>query len=116
EARSPVVLVVNKIDLVDETGAAPEHIPEALTAQFGRGPIAAAVAPFLELGAFASVHAVSARTGRGLRELVDDIAARLPEGPKYFPDDWVTDRPEQFLVAEFIREQVLHNTEQEVPH
>lgn len=100
DARPPVMLIVNKMDLVTAQGI--DQVE--------------AVAPFLELGNFVHVAALSALMGGGTTELVDEIVDRLPEGPKYFPDDWVTDRPEQFLIAEFIREQVLHNTEQEVPH
>lgn len=100
DAGPPVILVINKMDLV----TVEEADQEAL------------LAPFWELGKFVHVAAVSAVTGTGTAELVEEIIARLPEGPKYFPDDWMTDRPEEFLIAEFIREQVLHNTEQEVPH
>lgn len=116
EAEAPVLLVVNKVDLVVTADGAPEAAPDHLAARFGDARVAAAVAKFEGLAAFASVHAVSAATGEGLEALLEDVVARLPEGPKYFPDDWATDRPEEFLIAEFIREQVLHNTEQEVPH
>lgn len=96
--RAPVILVVNKIDLLE--GENLRQIAEQ----------------FLQIGDFTSVALSSALQGTGTQQLVDDIVARLPEGPRYFPDDWVTDRPERFLVAEFIREQVLHFTEEEVPH
>jgi GTP-binding protein Era len=59
---------------------------------------------------------VSARTGAGVAELVDHLVARLPEGPKYYPDDMVTDVPEAFWVAELVREQLLAATRDEVPH
>ena len=94
--RTPAALVVNKLDLVQDTGAA--------------------VAAFQELGTFAYVAPVSAVTGAGIEELVSWIVAQMPEGPKYFPDEWVTDRPEEFLIAELIREQVFHLTQEEVPH
>jgi len=93
---TPVVLVVNKLDLVEDK--------------------AATLSAFGELGSFAHVAPVSALTGEGTRELVDWIVERLPPGPKYFPDEWITDRPEEFLVAELIREQVFHHTQEEVPH
>lgn len=95
---APVILVVNKIDLLAED------------------ELQVALEQFRELGDFTHVAPLSALTGKGTKELVDEIVSLLPEGPQYFPDDWVTDRPEQFLVAEFIREQVLHHTEEEVPH
>lgn len=93
---TPAALVVNKLDLVKDREAAVEA--------------------FGELGTFAHVAPVSAVTGEGTAELVDWLVAQLPEGPKYFPDEWVTDRPEEFLAAELIREQVFHHTQEEVPH
>jgi GTPase len=59
---------------------------------------------------------VSARTGEGVGELVDHLVSRLAEGPRYFPDDMVTDVPEAFWVAELVREQLLAVTHDEVPH
>src|SRR5207248_87527 len=59
---------------------------------------------------------VSARTGEGVGALVDAIAARLPEGPAWYPDDMVTDVPEAFWVAELVREQLLARVREEVPH
>jgi len=94
--NTPTALVVNKMDLVKDR--------------------AVAVQAFAELGTFAHVAPVSALTGEGTAELVEWLVAQLPEGPKYFPDEWVTDRPEEFLVAELIREQVFHHTQEEVPH
>ena len=55
-------------------------------------------------------------TGAGAERLIQAITDRLPEGPKYYPDEWVTDQPERFVVAELIREKVLHHMEEEVPH
>jgi GTP-binding protein Era len=59
---------------------------------------------------------VSARTGAGVDELVEHLIGRLPEGPRYFPEDVVTDVPEAFWVAELVREQLLAVTRDEVPH
>jgi GTP-binding protein Era len=59
---------------------------------------------------------VSAKTGDGVRELVDRLVELLPEGPKYYPDDMVTDVPEAFRVAELVREQLLARTREELPH
>jgi GTP-binding protein Era len=59
---------------------------------------------------------VSARTGAGVKALVDRLVERLPEGPKYYPDDMVTDVPEAFHVAELVREQLLAITRDELPH
>ena len=59
---------------------------------------------------------VSATTGEGVDELVEAIVTRLPEGPRYYPEDTVTDVPEAFWVAELVREQLLAVTREEVPH
>jgi GTP-binding protein Era len=65
---------------------------------------------------FAEYFPVSARTGKGVPVLVDRIVELLPEGPKYYPDDEVTDVPEAFWVAELVREQLLAVTHDELPH
>jgi GTP-binding protein Era len=62
------------------------------------------------------VHAVSAKLGLNMVPLLDDLAARLPEGPRYFPDDIASDQPLEALIAELIREQTLRRTREEVPH
>jgi GTP-binding protein Era len=59
---------------------------------------------------------VSAKTGKGVDELVQHLVAKMPEGPQYFPDDMVSDVPEAFWVAELVREQLLRITRDEVPH
>ena len=59
---------------------------------------------------------VSARTGKGVDALVEHLISRLPEGPRYFPDDMVTDVPEAFHVAELVREQLLAVAREELPH
>ncbi|HKM42969.1 MAG TPA: GTPase Era [Limnochordia bacterium] len=65
---------------------------------------------------FAEVLGVSALQGTGLDTLVDSIVQRLEEGPQYYPEDWITDHPERFVIAEFIREELLTRTEEEIPH
>ncbi len=65
---------------------------------------------------FAEIIPVSAENGEGLSRLRRAIVARLPEGPPYFPEDYITDQPERFLAAELIREQILNLTHREVPH
>ena len=96
---TPVVLVLNKIDLVKEK---------------------ARLLPLLDgyraLHDFAEYLPVSATRGHGLDALRQAIIAHLPEGPLYFPEDHVTDQPERFLAAELVREKVLQATRQEVPH
>lgn len=65
---------------------------------------------------FNEIIPISAMTGDGLRELMDLFIRNLPEGPPYFPEDQFTDQPERFLAAELVREKVLANTREEVPH
>ena len=59
---------------------------------------------------------VSASRKLGLDVLQEEIVKRLPEGPAYFPEDYITDQPERFLAAELIREKILRETREEVPH
>lgn len=59
---------------------------------------------------------VSARTGKGIDALVEELLRRLPEGPAWYPEDMVTDVPEAFWVAELVREQLLQVTRDELPH
>jgi len=65
---------------------------------------------------FTEYFPISAVKGEGLDQLRAAILARLPEAPAYFPADYLTDQPERFLAAELIREQILRETRQEVPH
>ena len=95
--KCPRVLVLNKIDLTTR---------EALLGLMAR---------FGEQG-WETIVPVSAKTGDGLPELKQAIAALLPEGPHYFPDDMVTDQPERLICAELIREKALRNLRDEVPH
>ncbi len=99
-SAAPKILVVNKTDL-----APPAQIAEHL-AVGGAG----------ELGDFDAFVPVSARTGDGVAVLAAEIEARLPIGPRYYPDGVVTDQPEAFLAAELLREQLLAVARDEVPH
>ncbi|HSM65537.1 MAG TPA: GTPase Era [Ilumatobacteraceae bacterium] len=91
------IVIVNKIDR-----ASPQQVLKMLTAAS-------------DLGALA-YFPVSALTGDGLGPLLDDLTARLPVGPKYFPDDEVSDLPEERWVAELVREQLLAVTRDELPY
>mgnify|MGYP003347788098 FL=1 len=94
----PVQVALNKHDLVNPEQAA------------------ALEASYRELAPEWPLHPVSALTGAGTTELVAALAAALPEGPHLYPADAVSDQPEQLLLAELIREQVLEHTREEVPH
>jgi GTP-binding protein Era len=96
---TPVFLVVNKIDRVDDKRRL-LPVMDAFRAKFG----------------FKEHLPVSAKTGEGLDELRRCVLSYLPDGPAYFPPDQITDQPERFLAAELIREKILHETRQEVPH
>lgn len=74
------------------------------------------IAAYKERHEFVELIPISALKQDGLDELLHAIVKQLPEGPRYFPKDQITDQPERFLVAELIREQVLLATEQEVPY
>jgi GTP-binding protein Era len=97
--ETPVILVLNKVDLVKEKARLLPLIEE-----------------YKAIFDFVDYLPVSATKGKGVEELYQAIAARLPEGPAYFPEDHVTDQPERFLAAELVREKVLLATHQEVPH
>ena len=96
--ETPIVLVVNKVDAASK--------PDV-----GRRLSGAA-----ELGDFDAFVPLSARTGDGVDALLDELVARLPEGPHYYPDDVVSDQPEAFLVAELVREKLLAVARDELPH
>ena len=99
-AEAPVFLLLNKVDQVKE-----------------KPILLALIDRYRELAVdFAEFLPISALRGEGMDELRKLILARMPERPPYFPEDEVTDQPERFLAAEFVREQVLHATRQEVPH
>lgn len=100
KVSTPIILIANKMD------AAAFDATEAQ---------AKCKAAFPDLQ-FADIVPLSALTGDGSGQLVDGIVERLPEGPKYYPDEWITDHPERFIVAELVREQVLHITREEIPH
>jgi GTP-binding protein Era len=96
--RARVVAVVTKTDLVPR---------EALVRQ---------LVAVSELADFADVVPVSAVTGDGLDTLVDVLSGHLPESPRLYPDDMLTDEPEQVLIAELIREAALEGVRDELPH
>ena len=98
ELDTPIILVMNKVDLIH-----PNDIP----------PIIESYKNELE---FAAVVPISALQGNNVEPLLEEIAKILPEGPMYYPADQVTDHPERFIISEMIREKVLQKTRDEVPH
>jgi GTP-binding protein Era len=71
---------------------------------------------YREICPFASIVSVSALTGDGVELLIEELPPKLPEGPRYYPEDQLTDVPERFIVAEMVREQILRHTKDEVPY
>ncbi len=98
KVNSPVLLAINKMDLVKPADLMP------------------IMAAFQQADNFAEIVPVSALTGDNVEHLRQVIIKYLPRGPQYYPGDMVVDRPERFIMAELIREKVLHLTSQEVPH
>jgi len=97
-ARTPVVVAVNKVD------------------RCSVADIAATLQAASELSVGDAFFPISARTGEGLRALVDHLGSLLPPGPFFFPAEESSDQAEEVMLAELVREQVLRRTRQEVPH
>jgi len=91
--KAPVILLINKVDLVKGGGALPEP-------------------PF----PYTKVMRISALLGTGVDRLEKEIIAFLPPGPKYYPDDFITDQTERFMAREIIREKIFYLTHQEIPY
>ena len=96
--KTPVILVINKIDTVRK-----EEILEAIAA-------------YKDALAFSEIVPVSAYKGENTDELLKVIMKYLPNGPKFYDEDTITDQPERQIVAELIREKALHRLDEEIPH
>ena len=96
--KTPVVLVLNRIDQLNE-----EELFDLMKMYNAEG-------------VFEQIVPISALKGRNINELLKVIKSHLEEGPQYFPDYMITDQPERVLVSELIREKVLHYIHDEVPH
>ena len=96
--KTPIFLVLNKIDLVH---------PDALMPK---------IEQYKEYMDFTDIIPISALEGLNVDHFIDVLKSYLPEGPKYYPDDQISDHPEQFVVSEIIREKILHLTSEEIPH
>ncbi len=98
KSKNPVLLVINKIDTIHKDKLLP------------------LIDAYRKICPFASIVPVSALKGAGVEALTGEIPALLPEGPRYYPEDQLTDVPERFIVAEMIREQILMRAKDEVPY
>lgn len=96
--KTPVFLVLNKIDLIS---------PDELLDR---------VESYQETLPFAGIIPISVLQGNNVQELMTTLTNHLPEGPQYYPSDQITDHPEYFVVSELIREKILHLTKEEIPH
>ena len=96
--KTPVILVINKVDSVK------------------REEILPAIAAYKDIYDFADIVPVSARSGDNTDELLRVIMKYLPYGPMFYDEDTVTDQPERQIVAELIREKALHSLQDEIPH
>jgi GTP-binding protein Era len=98
ESGTPMFLLLNKIDRIDKRNLLP------LMEQWRK------------LHDFREIIPISARKREGLDVVLEKLVYSLPAGPKYFPEDQITDQPARFMAAEIIREQVLMSTKEEVPY
>lgn len=98
DRKMPIILGLSKTDLIRK-----EEILKKIV-------------QYSKIHDFAEIVPLSAKTGENLDELMKILVKYLPEGPKYFPDDMVTDQPERNIVQEIVREKLLIRTREEVPH
>ncbi len=96
-SKTPILVVLNKIDKLDKNKLL-KRITE-YEEKTGR-----------------EIIPISAQNGDNLDNLIETIYTYLPEGPKYYPDDMITDQIEQFIIAEMIREKIFHLTREEIPY
>ncbi|AXF54696.1 GTPase Era [Salicibibacter kimchii] len=98
EVKRPVFLIINKIDKIH-----PDRVLERID-------------EYRHYGTFAEVFPISALRDQNVEPLLEHVYTYLPEGPQYYPEEQITDHPERFIIAEFIREKVLGHTRDEIPH
>lgn len=99
KTKLPVFLVINKVDQL-------KHFKD----------IDLTIALYKDLYPFAGVYPISVLEDKNLDHLLEDIKTVLPFGPKYYPEDMLSDHPVRFLISEAIREKILYLTKEEVPH
>lgn len=94
----PVILAINKVDTVE------------------KGKILELISLYKDLDFISEIIPISASMGDNVDQLLNTIKEYLPEGPKYYPDEYITDKSERFIISEIIREKALINLREEVPH
>ena len=98
KVKTPIILVINKVDTVEDTG------------------IVDAINTYKDVARFDDIVPVSALKGKNSDELIKTIKKLLPYGPQFYDEDTITDQPERQIVAELIREQALRLLDKEIPH
>lgn len=96
--KTPVTLLINKMDMVEKS------------------ELLKTIDVYRQLYNFKDIIPISALKGYNIQELLETVRKSLPEGPKYFPDDMITDQPERQIVSELVREKALQLLEDEIPH
>ncbi len=99
ESKVPTILVANKVDREQDTNKIVENIET-----------------YKEYGNFIGGITISATEGFNIDKLLEMVVSNLEYGPMYYPEDQLIDQPERFVVCELIREKVLLNTSEEIPH
>jgi GTP-binding protein Era len=97
--HTPVILVINKVDALRN-----------------KSDLLPLIQRYRERFEFRAVIPISALKGEGTGDILAEVLALVPEGPQYYPGDYITDQPERFFVAELIREKILHLAHQEIPY
>ena len=98
DTGSPAILVINKIDTVD------------------KARLLEVIAVYAKAHDFEAIVPISARTGEGLDELLEEMEKFAVDSPHFFPDDMITDQPERQICAELVREKLLQCLDKEIPH
>ena len=98
QVGAPALLLINKIDTVD------------------KARLLEVMAVYSAAYDFDAILPISAKTGEGLEELLDELEKYAAEGPHFFPDDMITDQPERQICAELVREKLLRCLDKEIPH
>jgi GTPase len=96
---TPAILIINKVDAVKN-----------------KSDLLPLIDSYKERMNFHAVVPISALTGSGVPDLLKEIVSLLPEGPQFYPEEYVTDQPERFFVAEIVREKIFHLAHEEIPY
>ncbi len=97
--QTPVILLINKVDMIRN-----------------KNDLLPLIANYSERFDFKAVMPISALKGEGAADIISEVLTLLPEGPQYYPPDYLTDQPERFFAAELIREKIFHLVHQEIPY